>query len=67
VSYFEGGWFRRKMALLVIALVFNVTWFRTVTRAPEGRFSPWQIRVTAAVALLLWFGVGVAGRAIAFF
>ena len=67
VSYFEGGWFRRKMALLVIALVFNVTWFRTVTRAPEGRFSPWQTRVTAAVALLLWFGVGVAGRAIAFF
>ena len=66
-SYFEGEWFRRKMTILVIALVFNVTWFRTVTRAPDGRFHPWQKRVTAALALLLWFGVGVAGRAIAFF
>ena len=66
-SYFEGAWFRRKMALLLLALVFNFTWFRTVTHAREGRFSPWQNRVTAGLALLLWFGVGVAGRAIAFF
>ena len=67
VSYFEGAWFRRKMALLLVALVFNFTWFRVVANGHEGRFSPWQKRVTAAVALLLWFGVGVAGRAIAFF
>ena len=67
VSYFEGDWFRRKMALLVLALVFNFTWFRAVAYAQEGKFSEWQKRLTAAVALLLWFGVGVAGRAIAFF
>ena len=66
-SYFEGDWFRRKMTVLAIALVFNVTWFRAVTRAQEGRFSRWQKGVTAGLALLLWFGVGVAGRAIAFF
>ena len=66
-SYFEGPWFRRKMTILLMALVFNFTWFRTVTNAREGQFRPWQNRVTAGVALLLWFGVGVAGRAIAFF
>jgi hypothetical protein len=66
-SYFEGQWFRRKMVLLVVALVFQATWFRAVVRAEDGRFSAWQNRVTAAAALLLWFGVGVAGRAIAFF
>jgi Zn-dependent protease with chaperone function len=67
VSYFEGDWFRRKMTLLISALIFNVTWFRAVTNADQGRFSVWQQRVTAGLALLLWFGVGMAGRAIAFF
>ena len=67
VSYFEGQWFRRKMTLLAVALIFHVTWFRAVARASEGRFSAWQNRLTAAVALLLWFGVAIAGRAIAFF
>ena len=67
VSYFEGAWFRRKMTLLLVALVFNFTWFRIVANGHEGRFNASQQRVTAAIALLLWFGVGVAGRAIAFF
>jgi hypothetical protein len=66
-TYFEGHWFRRKMTLLLIALVFNFTWFRTVTGAADGRFGPWTRRLTAALALLLWFAVGVSGRAIAFF
>ena len=66
-SYFEGTWFRRKMALLLVALIFNFTWFQAVTNARDGRFSRFQQRMTAAVALLLWFGVGMAGRAIAFF
>jgi len=67
VSYFEGSWFRQKMTLLVIALIFNLTLFRSVTKSDEGRFSPWLYRVTGGLALLLWFGVGIAGRAIAFF
>ena len=33
----------------------------------EGRFGPWPNRVAGAMSLLLWFGVGMAGRAIAFF
>ena len=67
LTYFEGQWFRRKMTLLLIALVFNFTWFRIVASAADGRFGPWTQRLTAALALLLWFAVGVSGRAIAFF
>jgi hypothetical protein len=67
LTYFEGQWFRRKMTLLLIAVIFNFSWFRIVTNAPDGRFGPWTKRLTAGLALLLWFAVGVSGRAIAFF
>lgn len=67
VSYFEGQWFRRKMALLAIAIVFNFTVFRKVTNAEEGRYSPLLNRITGSLTLLLWFSVGASGRAIAFF
>jgi hypothetical protein len=67
VSYFEGPWFRWKMTLLTIALVFNFTAFRIVAYADEGRFHPWLRRAMGGLTLLLWFSVGVAGRAIGFF
>jgi len=67
VSYFEGGWFRWKMILLTVALIFNFTAFRIVAYADEDRFNPWLRRVVGGLTLLLWFGVGAAGRAIAFF
>ena len=55
------------MTLLTIALVFNFTAFRIVAYADEGRFNPWLRRAMGGLTLLLWFSVGVAGRAIAFF
>src|SRR6185436_19499320 len=67
VSFIQGAWFQRKMVLLVIALLFNFTLFRKVTNAEEGRYSPLMNRITGVLALLLWFSVGAAGRAIAFF
>ena len=67
VSYFEGQWFRRKMVILVIALLFNFTVFRKVINAEDGHYSPFLNRITGLLALLLWFSVGAAGRAIAFF
>ncbi|HEX4999299.1 MAG TPA: DUF6644 family protein [Terriglobia bacterium] len=67
VSYFEGSWFRWKMILLVVALVFNFTAFRIVVYAGEDRFHPWFRRVMGGLTLLVWFSVGLAGRAIAFF
>ena len=58
--------FRVKMALLLAALVFHVTVFRPVCRADETRFGPVWRKVAGAAALALWFGVGLAGRGIAF-
>ena len=66
-GYFPGGWFRDKMMLLAIALVFHFTLFRAVIRAEENRFNSIVSKITAIVTLVLWFSVGVAGRWIAFF
>jgi hypothetical protein len=67
VSYYEGGWFRWKMVLFGIALGFNFTVFRAVVYAEQNRFGPWLRRCTGGLTLLVWFSVGMAGRAIAFF
>jgi hypothetical protein len=56
--------FRCKMALLVAAIVFYFTVHRSaLARAETGSPSLWT-RAAAIVSLLLWLGVGVAGRAI---
>ena len=59
--------FRYKMLFLFLALLFQFTGFQWVSRADEYRFSPLARKITALVSILLWFGVGTAGRAIAFF
>jgi hypothetical protein len=56
--------FRWKMALLATAVTFYFTIHRrTALRAGTQSASPFQ-RGVAIVSLLLWLGVGVAGRAI---
>lgn len=59
--------FRYKMLFLFLALLFQFTGLQKVARADEQRFSPLIRKATAFVAVFLWFGVAVAGRAIAFF
>jgi len=59
--------FRYKMLFLFLALLFQFTGLQKITRADERRFSSATRKITAAVAVFLWFGVAVAGRAIAFF
>ena len=66
-NYFDGAWFRTKMKFLFVALIFHFTFFRVVTRADEGRFGSLSNKLTGIVSLVLWFGVAVSGRAIAFF
>ncbi|MGA2880425.1 MAG: DUF6644 family protein [Bryobacteraceae bacterium] len=57
--------FRIKMLFLFFALLFQFTIYnRTV--ASEGKSAPAGGKIAAAVALCLWFGVGLAGRAIGF-
>jgi hypothetical protein len=59
--------FRYKMLFLFLALVFQFTGLQKITGADEHRFSSSTRKLTAYVAIFLWFGVAVAGRAIAFF
>ncbi len=56
--------FRCKMALLATAVVFYFTLHRqAILRVQSGKPTLWP-RIAAVVSLLLWLGVGVAGRAI---
>ena len=56
-----------KMSFLLVATVFAFTARRRVVMAEPGRFAPGLEKLTAAVSLVLWFGVGFSGRWIAFY
>ena len=56
-----------KMGLLVVAAIFAFTVRRKVATAEPGRVPMFLVRLTAVVSLALWFGVGFAGRWIAFY
>ena len=63
--YVNDG-FRFKMAVLVAAVLFQFTLFRTVTRQDDfnrSRLLGWMVSV---ISLVLWLGVGIGGRAIGF-
>lgn len=69
-TYFYSGYFRVKMALLVLSglnmLVFEVTARRSVQSWNRDRAAPASGRVVAAVSLGLWIGVIVLGRWVGF-
>ena len=56
-----------KMALLLLASLFAFTVRRWVALAEPGRFEAGLVKLTAVVSMGLWFGVGFAGRWIAFY
>lgn len=58
--------FLTKMSLLVIAVLFQYTFYRRVVRAEARAAEPRRHLVVPILSLFLWFGVGWAGRAIAF-
>jgi hypothetical protein len=57
--------FRVKMFFLFFALLFQFTIYNRIVKK-EGASAPVGGKIAAAVALCLWFGVGLAGRAIGF-
>ena len=57
--------FKTKLVLLALAILFQFTVFRRTLRS-EAPASRRRNAIVAAVSLTLWFGVGWAGRAIAF-
>ena len=58
--------FWTKMTALLLAIMFTFTVRRSVSFAPEGRFSAAAYRGVAVVSLALWSTVGWGGRWIGF-
>ena len=58
--------FRIKVVMLLLALVFHFTIHRKATQTDIPAGLKWE-RLAAAVSLMLWISVGLAGRAIGFF
>lgn len=57
--------FRVKMVFLFAALIFQFGFYNRAAKN-EGTTAPIGGKIAAAIALCLWFGVGLAGRAIGF-
>jgi len=68
--YFHNGYFRAKVALLVLAainaFVFEVTTRRSVQRWDQAPSAPPLGRAVAVMSLVIWLGVIVTGRMIGF-
>jgi hypothetical protein len=60
--WYSSGPFWAKMTFLFLAILFHFTIYRKVTRRDD--LAPTVYRLTGALALTLWFGVGVGGRAL---
>ncbi len=58
--------FQAKMVFLISALVFQATVFPLATRSKRIEGMPFRSRMLGVLLLALWFGVGLAGRAIGF-
>jgi hypothetical protein len=61
---YESGPFLIKMILFALAVTFTFTFQRGLTKSEPSHGAALRGGI---VSLLLWFGVGFAGRAIAFF
>ena len=64
MKLYGSPWFHVKMILLALAILFQFTVLRGVTNGKE--VSPILSKLAAVVSLVLWFGVGLAGRGIGF-
>ncbi len=67
VRYVNSGPFQLKMGLLALAIVYHFTIFRKVTRREPPLLGPLRNALVAFFSVTLWFSVGWAARAIAFF
>ena len=55
-----------KMGFLFLTLAFHFTIYRRIIKTQDQRPTVSKARFAAAVSFVLWLGVGLAGRAIAF-
>jgi hypothetical protein len=64
---YDSPYFRWKMLMLLIALIFTFTIRKRVAYAPEGRFGGGVSKAVALVSIGLWTSVAINGRLIGFF
>jgi len=62
--YYFNPAFQLKLSLLVLATTLQLFIFRKIANAPEAPSR--RLKSSAVVSLALWFGIGLAGRAIGF-
>lgn len=63
---YQNSAFPWKMIFLALGLLTYFTIHRYVTKLDDARIGPVWGKLVGAVSLALWFGVALAGRAIAF-
>jgi hypothetical protein len=66
VKCYHNAAFPYKMLFLALG---TITWFtihRRITRMDDERIGTWRGLLLGSLSLVLWFGVALAGRAIAF-
>lgn len=66
VRYYYNPAFRLKMYLFIVALLFHFAVQWKVSRGDKEGSVRTVARLAAVISLLLWFSIGVAGRAIGF-
>jgi hypothetical protein len=67
VKCYYNGAFWLKMISLFLAIVFTFTVRRKVSFAAEGAVGSGWNKLVAFISVLLWSGVGIAGRGIGFY
>lgn len=67
VKCYNNPPFRVKMVFLLLAITYHFTVYRKFTGAVPDKWSPALEKLAGAFSLILWFGVGLAGRAIGFY
>src|SRR5262249_31247028 len=70
VKFYENIFFRIKFIMLALAglnaFVFHGTVYRTIAKWDLERVTPLRARLAGGASLLLWGGIVVAGRMIAY-
>jgi hypothetical protein len=68
MRYYYNTPFRIKMGLFFLGVIYHLTLqIRLSRQGPETTISRSRLRVAGICSLLLWSGVGMAGRAIGYF
>ena len=66
IKCYKNAAFPWKMLFLLLGLITWFTVHRHITRLEDDRIGPIRGKLLGSLSLILWFGVALAGRAIAF-